>query len=446
MSWLSLSAVAEYSQGQLHGTDVMTSGVSIDTRTLKEGELYIALKGERFDGHDYVEDAQRLGASAVMVSQAINQDIPHVVVDDTRIALGRLAAGWRNSLSPVVVGLTGSNGKTTVKEMIAGILGGLGKVNATRGNLNNDIGVPLTLLSLSEHDQYAVVEMGANHHGEIEYLTGLANPDIGLVNNAGPAHLEGFGDIDGVARGKGELFAGLKPGAVAVINADDPYADYWMSLLNGQEIIRFGLEQQADVTGEITEQGLEVSYQGEQIVVRLSVPGRHNCMNALAAAAVSIATGASLKQIRDGLESFSSVHGRLESQKGVNGARIFDDTYNANPASLDAAIEWLAEQSGVRCLVLGDMGELGDLGPRLHAEAGRKARLAGIDNLYCIGELAGEAAKEFGEGAQHYNTKAEMIRKLKNDLDKDVTVLVKGSRSMAMEEVVQELIGREHAA
>ena len=446
MSWLSLSNVAEYSQGQLHGTDVMTSGVSIDTRTLKEGELYIALKGERFDGHDYVEDAQRLGASAVMVSQAINQDIPHVVVDDTRIALGRLAAGWRNSLSPVVVGLTGSNGKTTVKEMIAGILGGLGRVNATRGNLNNDIGVPLTLLSLSEHDQYAVVEMGANHHGEIEYLTGLANPDIGLVNNAGPAHLEGFGDIDGVARGKGELFAGLKPDAVAVINADDPYADYWMSLLNGQEVIRFGLEQQADVTGEITEQGLEVSYQGEQIVVHLSVPGRHNCMNALAAAAVSIAAGASLKQIRDGLESFSSVHGRLESQKGVNGARIFDDTYNANPASLDAAIEWLAEQSGVRCLVLGDMGELGDLGPRLHAEAGQKARLAGIDNLYCIGELAGEAAKEFGEGAQHYNTKAEMIRKLKNDLDKDVTVLVKGSRSMAMEEVVQELIGREHAA
>jgi len=446
MSWLSLSAVAEYSQGQLHGADVMTSGVSIDTRTLKEGELYIALKGERFDGHDYVEDALRLGASAVMVSQAINQDIPHVVVDDTRIALGRLAAGWRNSLSPVVVGLTGSNGKTTVKEMIAGILGGLGRVNATRGNLNNDIGVPLTLLSLSEHDQYAVVEMGANHHGEIEYLTGLANPDIGLVNNAGPAHLEGFGDIDGVARGKGELFAGLKPGAVAVINADDPYADYWVSLLNGQEIIRFGLEQQADVTGEITEQGLEVSYQGEQIVVRLSVPGRHNCMNALAAAAVSIAAGASLKQIRDGLESFSSVHGRLESQKGVNGARIFDDTYNANPASLDAAIEWLAEQSGVRCLVLGDMGELGDLGPRLHAEAGQKARLAGIDNLYCIGELAGEAAKEFGQGAHHYNTKAEMIRKLKNDLDKDVTVLVKGSRSMAMEEVVQELIGREHAA
>ncbi|MDX1334142.1 MAG: UDP-N-acetylmuramoyl-tripeptide--D-alanyl-D-alanine ligase [Gammaproteobacteria bacterium] len=446
MSWLNLSAVAEYSQGKLHGADVMTSGVSIDTRTMKQGELYVALKGERFDGHDYVEDAQRLGASAVMVSTAINQEFPHVVVDDTRLALGRLAAGWRNSLNPLVVGLTGSNGKTTVKEMIAGILGGLGRVNATRGNLNNDIGVPLTLLSLSEADQYAVVEMGANHHGEIEYLTSLANPDIGLVNNAGPAHLEGFGDIDGVARGKGELFAGLKPDAVAVINADDPYADYWMSLLNGQKVVRFGLEQQADVTGLISEQGLEVRFEGEQIAVHLSVPGRHNCMNALAAAAVSIAAGASLQQIRDGLESFSSVHGRLESQKGVNGARIFDDTYNANPASLNAAIEWLAEQPGVRYLVLGDMGELGELGPRLHAEAGQKAKLAGIDNLYCIGELACEAAKEFGEGAQHYNAKPEMIRSLKNNLDKDVTVLVKGSRSMAMEEVVQELIGREHAA
>lgn len=446
MSWLSLSTVAQYSQGQLRGADVMTSGVSIDTRTLKKGELYVALKGERFDGHDYVEDAKRLGASAVMVSQAVKEEIPRVEVDDTRLGLGRLAASWRQQLNPVLVGLTGSNGKTTVKEMIAGILGGLGKVNATRGNLNNDIGVPLTLLSLSKEDRYAVVEMGANHHGEIEYLMSLAAPDVGLVNNAGPAHLEGFGDIDGVARGKGELFAGLKPDAIAIINADDAYADYWMSLLKGQKVIRFGLEQQADVAGVITAEGLEIRYQAERVLAHLSVPGRHNCMNALAAAAVSIAAGATLEQVRDGLESFSSVHGRLESQPGINGARIIDDTYNANPASLNAAISWLAEQAGRRILVLGDMGELGDLGPQLHAEAGIAAKDAGIDRLFCTGALSREAAKQFGADAQYFESKSDMTASIKEIMSKDVTVLVKGSRSMAMEEVVQELIGREHAA
>jgi UDP-N-acetylmuramoyl-tripeptide--D-alanyl-D-alanine ligase len=455
MSWLSLSTVAEYSQGEMHGSDVMTSGVSIDTRTLKSGELYVALKGERFDGHDYVEDARRLGAAAVMVSQKVSHSIPQVRVKDTRLGLGRLASAWRKQLSPIVIGLTGSNGKTTVKEMIAGILSGAGQVNATRGNLNNDIGVPLTLLSLKKDDRYAVIEMGANHHGEIEYLTGLVDPDVGLVNNAGPAHLEGFGDLDGVARGKGELFAGMRSDATAIINADDVYADYWLGLLSGQSVIRFGMKHEAEVSGALTDEGLQIQHGDQQVLVKMPVPGRHNCLNALAAAAVAIAAGISLDQIRQGLESFKSVHGRLASKQGQNGASIVDDTYNANPASLNAAIEWLSQQPGRRWLVLGDMGELGDMGPAMHAESGRVARESGIERLFSLGGLAQGAAAEFGAGAEHFDTKAEMIDMLKRDLDRDVTVLVKGSRSMAMEEVVQALLGdsprtpgagREHAA
>jgi UDP-N-acetylmuramoyl-tripeptide--D-alanyl-D-alanine ligase len=455
MSWLSLHTIAEYSQGEPRGADVVTTGVSIDSRTLKPGELYVALKGERFDGHDYVQEAQRLGASSVMVSHVVNAEIPQVVVEDTRLGLGRLAASWRKQLNPVVIGLTGSNGKTTVKEMIASILAHLGQVHATRGNLNNDIGVPLTLLSLTESDAFAVVEMGANHQGEIRYLTGLTNPDVGLVNNAGPAHLEGFGGLDGVARGKGELFAGLRADATAIINADDTYADYWAGLLSGQKIIRFGMEQASDVRGEMTADGLVIRYQEDKVRVSMPVPGRHNCMNALAAAAATIAVGATLEQVQLGLESFRSVHGRLESQKGLNGALIVDDTYNANPASLNAAIDWLAQQPGRRWLVLGDMGELGEQGAELHKKAGLAARQAGIDCFFGIGELAGEAVAAFEAGGRHFTDRSELIDVLRNEIEQDVIVLVKGSRSMTMEEVVQGLTGesprhpgtgREHAA
>lgn len=455
MSWLDLKQIAAYTQGQLKGNAEAVSGISTDTRSLKEGDLFIALTGPNFDGHDYVAQAVEAGAVAVMVARELDCAVPQVIVEDTRLALGHLASGWRQSIKPVLIGLTGSNGKTTVKEMIAAILKEQGRVLATSGNLNNDIGMPLTLLGLRcEHD-FAVIEMGANHHGEIRYLARIADPDIALITNAAPAHLEGFGDLDGVARGKGELFEELRSDALAVINHDDAYFEYWQGCLDGQKTLSFGMNPGADVWGTDDEQAFVLHYAKDEIQIRLPLAGRHNRMNALAAAAAALAAGIGLEQIRAGLESMQPVAGRLQVQKGRNGARIIDDTYNANPGSLRAAIDYLAEISGQRWLVLGNMGELGDAGDELHRQAGEMAARAGLDRLYTLGALARQAAESFGPDARAFDDRHQMIGVLQSELMKGVTVLVKGSRSMAMEEVVKALVlkaqkdtgqGREHAA
>jgi len=440
MSWLSLDRVAAYAGGRLQGDIVDVIGVSTDTRSLQSGDLFIALNGDHFNGHDYVLQAVDKGAAAAMVSSPVECVIPLVLVDDTRLALGNFAAGWRQELKPVMVGLTGSNGKTTVKEMIAAIFRQQGRVLATRGNLNNDIGMPLTLLQLRPEHDFAVIEMGANHLEEIRYLAEISDPDIGLINNAAPAHLEGFGDIDGVARGKGELFEALRSDAVAVVNNDDAYADYWRSCLDGQKVLSFGMRPGADVQGLYDAQGFTLSYRDVRVSLQLPLPGSHNRMNALAAAAAAIAAGMSLEQVGSGLESMQSVAGRMQIEKGYNGARIIDDSYNANPGSLDAAIEYLSETTGSRWLVLGNMGELGDAGAALHREAGNKAARAGLDRLLTLGGLAALAAESFGAGAAAFDDKQSLIEVLVSELDETVTVLIKGSRSMAMEEVVRALL------
>ena len=455
MSWLDLKQIAVYAQGQLKGNAEAVSGVSTDTRSLQAGELFVALTGPNFDGHDYVAQAVEAGAVAVMVARDLDCAVPQIIVDDTRLALGRLASGWRHSINSVLIGLTGSNGKTTVKEMIAAILRELGQVLATRGNLNNDIGMPLTLLGLRPEHEFAVIEMGANHHGEIRYLARIADPDIALITNAAPAHLEGFGDLDGVARGKGELFEELRSDALAVINHDDVYFEYWQGRLDGQKTLSFGMNPGADVCGSDDDQNFVLHYANEEIQIKLPLAGRHNRMNALAAAAVAIAAGSGLEQIRAGLESMKPVAGRLQAQEGRSGARIIDDTYNANPGSLQAAIDYLAGIQGQRWLVLGNMGELGDAGDELHRQAGVMAAGAALDRLYTLGTLARNAAESFGPNARAFDDRQQMIEVLRSELKPGVTVLVKGSRSMAMEEVVKALVlkgkkdtgqGREHAA
>lgn len=426
---------------RLSGPSVAFRGVSTDSRSVNPGELFVALEGERFDGHGFLSDAVARGAAAVMVRHGDNIGAPALVVEDTRRALGALARHWRRRCTARIAAITGSNGKTTVKEMLGAILNQVAPTLVTRGNLNNDIGVPLTLFRLAEGDDFAVVEMGANHGGEIATLAAIAEPDVGVVTNAGPSHLEGFGSVDGVARGKGEMFQGLGAGGTAVINADDAYADLWRQLAGGKAIVDFGIDAPAAVSASPASPGqpVRISLPAGTVSVRLPVPGRHNLMNALAAAAAASALGASPEAIRSGLEGVSPVAGRLNRRNGVAGSTVLDDTYNANPASLAAGLEVLATVQGASWLVLGDMGELGTDGAALHAEAGRRARAAGVRRLFAVGPLSAEAATAFGAGAQHFDDQQALIDALRAAVTADVTVLVKGSRSMGMERVVQAL-------
>lgn len=439
MSWLSLARIADLVNGRLQGPDRPVEGVFTDTRSPVPDRLFVALKGPRFDAHEYISEG--LPAAGVMVSRPLATTLPQVLVEDTRAALGRLAANWRAGFGGPLVGLTGSNGKTTVKEMIAAILSRRGAVLATRGNLNNDVGLPLTLLELRARHAFGVIEMGANHPGEIAYLTSLARPTVALITNAGPAHLEGFGSLWGVARAKGEIFAGLREGGVAVINADDAYADYWRGLNAGRRALTFGLDRRADFAGELSGSTLRLRSPAGEAEIALGLPGRHNARNALAAAAAAWAAGARLTDIRAGLEALRAVPGRLERKRGPRGMQIIDDTYNANPASLQAAVEVLAAQPGRRLLVLGDMRELGAEAARLHAEAGAQAKAVGVDGLYALGELAAEAARAFGAGAVHYASVEELIQALAAEAGPGLVVLFKGSRGMRMERVIAALTG-----
>jgi len=459
---MSLSRASQILNGALYGDDNSFNSVSTDTRSIKPGALYFALVGENFDGHNFIAEAQQAGAVAAVVSKitfdqteinrvdAVNSaefNLPQIQVSDTRKALGRLAAAWRQDFQGAVIGITGSNGKTTVKEMIAAILAKQGEVLATQGNFNNDIGLPLTLLSMDLTEKYAVIEMGANHHGEIAGLTKITRPDVALITNAGPAHLEGFGSIKGVAEAKGEIFSGLTDQGIAIINADDNYADDWLSLCEDRKIIRFALDSEAEVKGEwqATESGglLKISAADQQCEIKLLLAGRHNAMNALAATAAAVAIGVSLENIKNGLTEFKPVKGRLNICRTDTGMCLIDDTYNANPASLDAGLSVLNDLPGEHWLVLGDMGELGDNAERLHFDVGIKASTSGVNRLLATGQHSVSAVKAFGDAAMHFKTQNELIDYLKTNIHSDLNILIKGSRYMKMEQVVEALIEKK---
>jgi len=448
-----LSEAAQALGGQLVGHDVTFSAVSTDSRAISPGDLFVALRGERFDGHDYVADCMQLGAVAALVSQPMTGEVPQLVVQDTRLALGALAACWRSKFNMPLAAVTGSNGKTTVKEMLAAILrvasGNAEAVLSTQGNLNNDIGLPMTLLKLRAGHQFAVAEMGMNHAGEIAYLTGIGQPTVAVINNALPAHLEGLGSVEGVARAKGEIFEGLTPNGTAVINADDAFAPMWQALAAPHRVVSFGLKHAADVSADyrLKADGSELELKTPQgdAVLNLPAAGLHNVYNALAATAVALAMGVTLDAVVGGLQQFAGAKGRLQRKAGVHGCTVIDDTYNANPASMQAAIDVLAACPGKRILVLGDMGELGADAERLHAEIGDDVRAAGLDGLLTLGEMS------VAYGGQHFDAPEALYEYLQPQLAANTTVLVKGSRFMRMERVVAlltETITKEsrHAA
>jgi UDP-N-acetylmuramoyl-tripeptide--D-alanyl-D-alanine ligase len=432
-----------------NGSDADVLRVSTDSRAIEPGDLFIALRGEKFDGGAFAAQALRQGAVGVVLDARQAPAITDALrVDDTRLALGRLGAAWRARFRLPVVAITGSNGKTTVKEMLAAILrveaGSDAAVLHTEGNLNNDIGLPLMLLRLRERHQFAVLEMGMNHVGEIDYLTRLARPDVALVNNAMTAHIGLLGSVEATARAKGEIFNGLSGAGIAVFNADDPHAGLWREMNARRSVIDFGLKQPAAVHGryEPAEFGaaLTLTLPNATLDVALQVPGEHNVMNALAAAAAAFTLDVSYRSIVAGLAGFTGVKGRLQKKVALHGSTFIDDTYNANPDSVKAALAVLAQQPGKKVLVLGDMGELGADAAAMHAQIGRAARTAGIDRLLALGELTKETVGAFGPGAMHFERIQELLAELENELAADTTVLVKGSRFMQMERVVQSFM------
>lgn len=449
-----LNEAAVAVNGDLYGENQTFAGVSTDTRTVTSGQLFVALKGPNYDAHDFVQDAVNKGAAGVLVQQKQEIETPQIVVPDTQVALGQLASAWRQQFSIPVIAITGSNGKTTVKEMITSILKQQGSVLSTRGNLNNEIGVPLTLLQLIASHDSAVIEEGASHPGDIAYLTQLVQPTVAVVTNAAGAHLEGFGSMDTVARTKGELFELLPEDGTAIINADDEYASLWKSLAGKRNILTFGLSASADVQGVFPEVTNNASQdidklKGSQLKIKtpegecsVFVPlmGRHNAMNALAAMAAALAVGVKLDVIKKGLESVKPVSGRLDWKAGVNNAGIIDDTYNANPASLNVALDVLSTYPGDRYLALGDMAELGEKSEDFHEQAGRQARDSGVSHLYAIGEYSRFAVEAFGEQAWHFSAQEQMVNRLREDMNENVTLLVKGSRSSRMDQVVDALM------
>jgi UDP-N-acetylmuramoyl-tripeptide--D-alanyl-D-alanine ligase len=457
-----MSQLAQVLGATLHGHDVLMTGVSKDTRDIDAGDLYVALKGESFDGHKFVVDASAAGAAGALVSEPQSIDVPQVFVEDTRIALGQLAAHWRQLWSrqqPAcrLVGITGSNGKTSVKEMCSKILldhAGAAAVLSTKGNLNNDIGMPMTLLELRDQHQFAVIEMGANHIGEIDYLTKIARPDVALVNNIGPAHLEGFGSLENIAIAKAEIFNGLSANGVAVINQDDAFSKLLKQHCCDVRTVSFSmLDDAANVFAEFVD-GNKYRFvtEAEQAEVRLKVYGKHNVMNALAATAVTLSLGIPLQSIASSLSSFENIQGRLTARTSAAGCQVIDDTYNANPLSVSAAIDVLAArqpggQAGIpgdTVLVLGDMEELGENAEKLHSEIGRYAKSAGIRYLYATGDLSVNTVNAFGENGFYFEDKNRLIDALNESLTGSEFVLVKGSRGAAMEEVVERILTHQN--
>ena len=447
-----LSIIASAVNGQLLGADCDVQSVGTDSRAIVNNQLFVALKGENFDGNQFAETAIQQGAAAVLVSDAQTKARPAIVVADARLAFGQLAKFWRNQFDIPVIAITGSNGKTTTKEMLSAILVAATKdaasVHATVGNLNNDIGMPLTLLKLRKQHAYVVIEMGMNHLGEIDYLSRIAQPNVALINNAGTAHIGELGSRDNIAKAKGEVFNGLSANGVAVINADDAFCAYWQSLNSGKKIITLSLNKAADVTARYEEKDgsseVQLTTPTGEVKFKLNVLGKHNIANALAASAAAVALGVSNQDIANGLQNMQAVHSRLQRLAGLNDALLIDDTYNANPDSMKAAIDVLAAIDGARVFVMGDMGELGADAAKMHAEIGAYAKQKGITTLLAFGALSANAAVAFdesaaGKTAQHFLELNDLISSAKNLMQKNVTVLVKGSRYMKMERVVAPL-------
>lgn len=441
-----LSELAKLLNAPMQGDDVTFTSVGIDSRTIQPGQLFVAITGEQFDGHDFVGQSLAKGAVAALVQKSSDWQ-PCVQVSNTRLALGQMAQQWLSNFQAPIVALTGSNGKTTVKEMLAGILiahtGDADYVLATKGNLNNDLGMPLTALGLRTQHQYAVLEMGMNHPGEIHYMSTLAKPDVALVNNVGSAHIGLLGSLQAIANAKGEIFDGLKQQGIAVINADDQFAAQWLKQTQSHQQITFALQNSADVTAdyELRDKSsvMQIFSPAGAIEFSIQVPGLHNVANALAATSLALALNIPLDSIALGLSQFNGVSGRLRYVPGIKHTTLIDDTYNANPSSMRAAIDVLVKQTGRHLMVMGDMGELGELAEQMHSEIGHYARQQGVHQLFTVGTLSQNSSLSFGDGAQHFFELSDLLNVLKQQLQQHDVVLIKGSRSAKMERVTEQL-------
>lgn len=441
-----LSTLVALLPGSRNHGDVEIRSVSINTRTLQPGDIFIAIAGENHDGHDFIKQAEQQGAIGLIISKPIKTELPYVIVTDTRQALGVLATEHRKKFAIPIIALTGSSGKTTVKNMIASILQQLGNTLATQGNYNNDIGTPLTLLRLTAEHEYAVIELGANHVGEIAYTVQLVKPDVALITNVAPAHLEGFGSIENIAAAKAEIYSGLTKSGTAIVNVDDKFADFWLSHIQNKTVMRFGLNHDSEVTATFSHMHDHVypvfilrTPKGE-IEITCPLPGRHQLYNVMAAAAATEAVGASLPQIKTGIEAVQQTAGRLRILQSSHGRTIVDDAYNANPGSVAVAIDTLVQFPGQHILVLGDLAELGPTAAEHMKQIGSYAKQRGIHQLYCCGQLSVHASESFGHGAQHFSDQQKLINYLKTQCPTEAVILIKGSRSAAMENVVKALV------
>jgi len=449
---MSLQEVQAVTGGVLTGRDASFSALSIDTRTLNENDLFVALQGPNFDGNQFVATACEKHASAAVVGQQVMSDLPMLVVEDTRLALGKIGAMNRERSTACVIALTGSQGKTTVKEMTAAILGKCGEVTMARGNLNNDRGVPLTLAGIEQTHEFAVIELGANGPGEIAYTVSLTRPRIGHITNIAGTHLEGFGSLDGVARAKGEIWEGIQEGGTAVINLDDEYAARFLKALEEQPVSRQVVTVSAKGNPAADYRAKDIVLKGflgsafrvespqGQVDISLDVVGLHNVGNALAATALAMSAGAGLEQVQKGLAGFHPVKGRMNILAGLNDAIVIDDTYNASPSSFRAAIDVLALTSGRKIVVMGDMGELGDYAQQAHREIGEYARDKEVNELIAVGNHSRLAVECFGERGVYLEQREAFLDVIQPMLDEETTVLIKGSRSQRMEILVQQLL------
>jgi len=444
-----LSQLALWCEGRLIGNDLAIECISTDSREDLQRGLFVALKGERFDAHDFVEQAKANGAAALLVHRVVDTDLPHILCADTEEALGEIAAGLAKDRPAVVLALTGSNGKTSVKTMLHSILDGAGKAYVNPGNRNNEIGLPLAVIDAPEDAEFAVYEMGAGKLGDIAYLTSIVTPTVALVNNIAPAHIERMGSLLGIAETKGAIYEALPDDGIAVVNVDDAFATYFLERIGRRGVLRFGIENNADVTAKQLQLYAEQSHfelvcPAGRADITLAFTGRHNVMNALAATAMALAAGASFEAVIAGLQRARPVAGRQAAMRLNNGAVLIDDSYNANPGSVAAAIDSLAAACALdnrqSVLVLGDMAELGETATALHAQIGLAAKTQGIASLYTCGRLSAAASAAFGPQARHFNARNELIVALKQMANADQRILVKGSRSSRMDEIVKALV------
>jgi UDP-N-acetylmuramoyl-tripeptide--D-alanyl-D-alanine ligase len=447
MIQVSLKDIANVLNAELHGADVRFHGVSINTRDISANNLFIAIKGATFDGHQFIADAKEAGAVAAVVSCATDIDIPHIVVPDTTLAMGQIAKFWREQVNIPFIGITGSCGKTTTTQMTGAILNQVSATLVPKGNKNNQWGVPITLFRLSAHDQFAVIEMGADRPGEIKYLTEIVQPNVSIITNVAPVHLEvsegiGFDSIDGVFKEKSEIFRTLSKDGTAIVCADDTYFPQWQQMLSDKKLISFGLSEQANVRATNLQANSNMQYRFDlvtpqgNIAIQLSSLGRHNVVNALAAAAACLAVGVSLEVIQLGLADVPVVSGRMIKMAAKNGAVLIDDSYNSNVRSANAVLDMLHEQAGKTIAILGDMLEMGVAGPAAHRQVGEYAKSLHIDHFFALGEQAKSMAEGFGAEAKHFMTHEALIATVMPLLDEDTILVVKGSFGMSMDKIV----------